>query len=176
MNAAAKGPGAAGRKAPADARKAAQKRLCENRRARFEYEILETFVAGLALQGWEVKSVREGRAQIADSYVAPARGEMFLLGSHFSPPSSMSTHREADPGRTRKLLLTAREIDRLSGRAREAGLALVPLDLHLARGKIKLSLALARGKKTHDRRRAIQEREWKRTQGRILKQKGPTRR
>lgn len=151
------------------ARKAAEKRLCENRRARHDYEILETFTAGLVLQGWEVKSVRGGRAQISESYVVPARGEFFLLNSHFSPLISASTHVEADPSRNRKLLLTAREIRRLLGRVREAGLTLVPLNMHLSRGKIKLHIGLARGKKRHDKRHAKQKHDWNRQQQRILK-------
>lgn len=148
---------------------AAQKRLCENRRARRDYEILETFVAGLVLQGWEVKSVRGGRAQISESYVAVSRGELYLLGGHISPLISTSTHAEADPKRSRKLLLTGREISRLIGKTREAGLTLIPLDMHLSRGKIKLSVALARGKKQQDKRKTVQKRDWQRQQQRILK-------
>ena len=151
------------------ARQAAQKRLCENRRARHDYEILETFTAGLVLQGWEVKSARGGRAQISESYVVPSRGEFFLLNSHFAPLLSASTHVEANPSRSRKLLLTAREIRRLLGRVREAGLALVPLDMHLSRGNIKLHIGLARGKKRHDKRHDKQKRDWSRQQQRILK-------
>lgn len=150
---------------------AAQKRLCENRRARHEYEILETFTAGLVLLGWEVKSARGGRVQLAESYVVAVRGEFFLLNSHFSPLVSASSHAPADPSRSRKLLLTAREIRRLVGRSREAGLTLVPLQMHLSRGKIKLLVALARGKKRHDKRRALLERDWKRQQHRLLKNK-----
>lgn len=153
----------------ADVRKAAQKRLCENRRARHDYEILETFVAGLVLQGWEVKSVRQGRVQLGESYVVASRGEFFLLNSHFSPLSSTSTHHETDPVRSRKLLMTAHEIRRMLGRSRVDGLTLVPLDMHLVRGKIKLLVGLARGKKKHDKRRALQERHWQRQQQRLLK-------
>lgn len=158
-------------KKPADprTRQAAQKRLCENRRARHEYEILETFVAGLVLQGWEVKAARGGRAQIAEGYVIVSRGELFLLNSHFSPQTSVSTHYLAEPTRSRKLLMTAREIRRLIGRVREAGLTLVPLDMHLLRGKIKLSVGLARGKKRHDKRDSLQKRDWQRQQQRLLK-------
>lgn len=151
------------------ARKAAQKYLCENRRARRDYDILETFTAGLVLQGWEAKSARAGRAQISESYVVPTRGEFFLLNSHFSPLISASTHEEAAPSRSRKLLLTAREIRRLLGKVREAGLTLVPLNMHLSRGNIKLHIGLARGKKMHDKRRDTQKRDWQRQQQRILK-------
>lgn len=157
------------KRAAADSRRAAQKYICENRRARRDYEILETFTAGLVLQGWEVKSARAGRAQIAESYVVPTRGEFFLLNSHFSPLTSASTHVEADPSRSRKLLLTAREIRRLLGKVREAGLALVPLNMHLSRGNIKLHIGLGRGKKKRDKRRDVQKRDWDRQQRRILK-------
>lgn len=153
-------------------RQHAQKRLCENRRARHDYEILETFVAGLVLQGWEVKAVRSGRAQLSESYVTVSRGELFLLNSHFSPLASASTHYEIVADRSRKLLMTAREIRRLIGKVREAGLALVPLDMHLSHGKIKLRVGLARGKKTYDKRHALQKREWQRQQQRLLKSGG----
>ena len=152
-------------------RQAAQTRLCENRRARHDYEILESYVAGLSLQGWEVKSARGGRAQIGESYVVVSRGELFLLNSHFSPPPSASTHNPLEPTRSRKLLMTAKEIRKLSGRVREPGLALVPLDLHLVRRNIKLQFGLARGKKQHDKRRSLQKRDWQRQQQRLLKTK-----
>ncbi|MGI9306695.1 MAG: SsrA-binding protein SmpB [Gammaproteobacteria bacterium] len=152
-----------------DARKAAQRYLCENRRARRDYEILETYTAGLVLQGWEAKSARQGRVQLGESYVSVVRGELFLRNSHFSPLSFVSTHFTPDPMRPRKLLMTAQEIRRLSGRAREAGLTVTPLNMHLSRGKIKLVIGLARGKKQHDKRRAVQERDWRRQQQRMLK-------
>ncbi len=152
-----------------DERQAAQKRLCENRRARHDYDILETFVAGLVLEGWEVKSIRNGRAQISESYVVVSRGEFYLLNSHFSPLSSTSTHKEPEPSRSRKLLMTAREIRRMLGRSREDGLALVPLNMHLSRGKIKLLVGLGRGKKKFDKRHSVQKRDWDRQQHRILK-------
>ncbi|MGU9951880.1 MAG: SsrA-binding protein SmpB [Gammaproteobacteria bacterium WSBS_2016_MAG_OTU1] len=150
-------------------RLAAQKRLCENRRATHDYEILESFVAGLVLQGWEVKSARGGRAQIVESYVVVTRGELFLLNSHFTPMISTSTHQPVEAARSRKLLMNAREIRRLIGRTREAGLTLIPLNMHLSRGKIKLSLGLARGKKQYDKRRDLQKRDWQRQQQRIVK-------
>ncbi len=151
------------------ARRAAQKYICENRRARRDYDILETFTAGLVLQGWEVKSARGGRAQISESYVVPTRGEFFLLNSHFTPLISASTHVETAPARSRKLLLTAHEIRRLLGKVKEAGLTLVPLNMHLSRGNIKLHIGLARGKKQHDKRHDTQKRDWQRQQQRILK-------
>lgn len=162
-------PAAEKKRTAAAARRAAQKYLCENRRARRDYEILETFTAGLVLQGWEVKSARAGRAQIVESYVVPTRGEFFLLNSNFTPLISASTHVEAMPSRSRKLLLTAREIRRLLGKVKEAGLTLVPLNMHLSRGNIKLQIALARGKKQHDKRHDTQKRDWQRRQQRILK-------
>ena len=145
------------------------KKLCENRRARHNYEILETVTAGLVLQGWEVKSARQGRAQLNESYVIPARGEFFLLNSHFSAPSHVCTHMPIEAARSRKLLLTAREIRRLIGKSREAGLALIPLNMHLSRGKIKLVVGLARGKKQHDKRQTLQKRDWQRQQQRLMK-------
>ncbi len=150
--------------------------LADCRRARHDYFILETFTAGMSLQGWEVKAARAGRAQINEAHVRPVRGEMFLLGSHFTPLVSAGTHKEPDPARSRKLLLHAKEISRIGGKVQRAGLTLVPLQMHLARGKIKLSLALARGKKKHDRREALKEKDWQRQQRRILSTKIKTRR
>ena len=143
--------------------------LADCRRSRHDYFILETFIAGLSLQGWEVKSVRAGRMQINESYVALSRGELFLLNSHFSPLVSASSHVVADPQRSRKLLMTRQEINRLAGKVQKTGLTLVPLNMHLSRGKIKLQIGLAKGKKTVDKRRSIQEREWKREQHRIIR-------
>lgn len=143
--------------------------IAECRRAGHDYFILETFVAGLSLQGWEVKSARAGKAQISEAHVASSRGELFLLNSHFAPLSSASSHVEADPKRTRKLLMTRQEISRLAGKVQRAGFTLVPLNMHLLRGKMKLQIGLAKGKKKHDKRRDIQERESKREQQRIMR-------
>ena len=147
------------------------KPLADNRRARHDYQILETYQAGLMLQGWEVKSVRAGRAQIGDGHVVVTRGELFLINCHFTPLQTASTHVQAEPSRSRKLLLSRNEIRRLIGKIKEAGLTLVPLNLHLSRGKIKADIAVARGKKQYDKRRALEERDWKRQQGRILRGK-----
>ncbi len=125
--------------------------------------------AGMALEGWEVKAARAGRAQINEAYVSASRGEVFLLGAHFSPLATTSTHKEADPVRSRKLLLQAKEIERLRGKVKQAGLTIIPLRMHLLRGKIKLSIGLARGKKKHDRRETLKQKQWKRDQQRILK-------
>ena len=124
---------------------------------------------GLSLQGWEVKSARAGKAQISESHVASSRGELFLLNSHFAPLSSASSHVEADPKRSRKLLMTRKEISNLAGKVQRAGFTLVPLNMHLLRGKMKLQIGLAKGKKKHDKRRDIQERESKREQQRIMR-------
>lgn len=147
------------------------KLLTDNRGARHKYEILEKSEAGLVLQGWEVKAIRAGRVQIGDAHVVLTRGEFFLINAHITPLLSASSHVRTDPSRSRKLLLHGREIQRLIGKTREKGLALIPLNLHLTGGKIKTDIALARGKKQHDKRRAIEDREWKRQQGRILRGK-----
>ena len=121
--------------------------IADCRRARHDYFILETFVAGLSLQGWEVKSARAGKAQISESHVASSRGELFLLNSHFAPLSSASSHVEADPKRSRKLLMTRKEISNLAGKVQRAGFTLVPLNMHLLRGKMKLQIGLAKARK-----------------------------
>lgn len=140
----------------------AEKTVCENRKARHDYEILETLEAGLVLTGSEVKSLRLGRAQLRDSYARIQGGEIFLLDAHISPYPS-GGHFNHDPVRPRKLLLHRREIDRLAGRVAEKGLTLVPLRLYFnRRGIVKVELALARGRKVYDRRAAIAEREARR--------------
>jgi SsrA-binding protein len=143
--------------------------IAVNKRARHDYFIEETFEAGLALEGWEVKSLRDGRAQITEAYVYLRNGEAFLIGAHFSPLKTVSTHISADPTRTRKLLLQRRELDRLIGAVERKGYALVPLDLHWTRGKAKLRIGLAQGKKQHDKRAASKDRDWQRQKARILK-------
>ena len=145
------------------------KPLAENRRARFNYEVLETYDAGLVLEGWEVKAIRSGQAQIADSHVVTRNGELFLLNSHITPLKTTSTHIKPDSERTRKLLLHKKEIRRLIGKIKEKGLTLIPLSLYIAGGHIKTRLALARGKKTVDKRRSIEERQWQRAEGRRLR-------
>lgn len=139
-----------------------EKTVCENRKARHDYEILETVEAGLVLTGTEVKSLRLGRAQLRDSYARIDRGEIFLHDAHISPYPG-GGHFNHDPVRPRKLLLHRREIDRLAGRVAEKGLTLVPLRLYFnRRGIVKVELALARGRKAYDRRAAIAEREARR--------------
>jgi len=143
--------------------------IVENRKAQHDYFIEERFEAGLALQGWEVKAIRAGRAQLKEAYVMVAGGELFLIGSHISPLPAASTHVQADPVRTRKLLLHAEEIRRLIGKVDRAGYTLVPLDMHYVRGRVKLNIGLAKGKKQHDKRAAEREKEWKREQQRLLR-------
>jgi len=149
--------------------KPATARIADNKKARFDYSIEETFEAGLALEGWEVKSLREGRAQITESYVHLRDGEAWLLGAQITPLITASTHIRPDPTRTRKLLLHRNELDRLVGAVERKGYTLVPLNLHWSKGRAKLDVGLAKGKKAHDKRAAIKDRDWKRQQARILK-------
>ena len=129
----------------------------------------DTFEAGLALEGWEVKSLRQGRAQLTESYVHIRDGEAWLLGAHIAPLTTASTHIHPDPTRTRKLLLHRHELDRLIGAVERKGYTLVPLNLHWSKGRAKLDLGLAKGKKQHDKRATQKERDWKRQKARILK-------
>jgi SsrA-binding protein len=140
-----------------------------NRRARHEYFIEETFEAGLVLEGWEVKSLRAGRAQIAEAYVTFKDGEAWLFGAHLTPLSTASTHVHPDPTRTRKLLLQAKQIATLIGKRERAGYTIVPLDLHWSRGRAKLSIALAKGKKQHDKREDQKQKDWQRQKERLLR-------
>ncbi len=145
--------------------------IAQNKKAFHDYFIEERFEAGLALQGWEVKSMRAGRVQLQEAYVIVKGAELFLLGAHVSPLSTVSTHVEADPTRTRKLLMHAEEIGKLIGQVERAGYTLVPLDLHLKKGKIKLEIGLAKGKKQHDKREVEKDREWQREQQRLMRNK-----
>ncbi len=154
------------KKKPTDA----NPRIAENRRARYEYFIEETYEAGLALQGWEVKSLRAGRAQINEAYVFIKDGEAFLFGAHISPLATASTHVVPDPVRTRKLLLHRAELNRLIGAVERRGYTLVPLELYWKNGKVKLRVGLAKGKKAHDKRATAKERDWQREKSRLLKQ------
>ena len=143
--------------------------IVENRKAFHDYFIEERFEAGIALEGWEVKAIRAGRAQIKEAYVIVRGDEICLIGAHISPLLAASTHVKPDPVRTRKLLLHAREIEELIGKVERAGYALVPIDLHYLRGRVKLALGLARGKKQYDKREAEKEKDWKREQQRLLR-------
>jgi SsrA-binding protein len=143
--------------------------IAENRKARHEYFIEDRYEAGLMLAGWEVKSLRAGRAQLAEAYVFIKNGEVFLTGAHMSPLNSASTHVTADPTRTRKLLLNRSEIDRLVGAVERAGYTLVPLELCWKNGRAKLRIGLAKGKKQHDKRATEKDRDWERDKARVLR-------
>lgn len=140
-----------------------------NRKARFDYFIEREFEAGIVLHGWEVKSLRAGRAQLKESYVSIMRGELFLVGAHFSPLPSASTHIDPQPTRRRKLLMHQKEISRLIGAVERAGNTLVPLSLYWLRGKVKAKIALAKGKKQYDKRETVKQRQWERDKHRLLK-------
>jgi len=141
-----------------------------NKKAFHDYFVEEKYEAGMVLEGWEVKAIRAGRMNIKESYVIIRHGELFLIGMHISPLSTASTHNKHDPVRTRKLLLHAREISKLIGKVERAGYALVPLDLHFVRGRIKLEIGLAKGKKQYDKRADQQEKEGKREAQRAMKE------
>jgi SsrA-binding protein len=143
--------------------------IAENRKARFDYFIEERYEAGLALEGWEVKALRAGRANLTEAYVFVRQGEAFLLGAHLTPLNTTSTHVKADPTRTRKLLLNRRELDHLVGAVERQGYTIVPLDLHWSRGRAKVAIGLAKGKKQHDKRATEKDRDWARDRARMLK-------
>jgi SsrA-binding protein len=143
--------------------------IAVNRKATFDYFIEEQFEAGIALEGWEVKSLREGRAQLKESYVIVQNGEIYLVGAHVSPLKQASTHINPNPTRSRKLLLHRKEINKLIGAVDREGYTLVPLSLYWSKGRAKLKIALAKGKKQHDKRQAIKQREWDRDKRRLLK-------
>lgn len=140
-----------------------------NKKARHDYFIEARYEAGIALEGWEVKSLREGRVQIAESYVTLKQGEAFLFGAHITPLPTASTHIEPDPMRTRKLLLHRRELDKLIGLVERSGYTLIALALYWKKGRAKVEIGLAKGKKQHDKRASEKERDWKREQERLLK-------
>jgi len=146
--------------------------IAQNRRARFEYFIEDSFEAGIVLLGWEVKSLRVGKAQITEAYVIMKNGEAWLLGAHFNPLLSASTHVVPDATRTRKLLLSRRQIDLLRGKVERAGYTIVPLDLHWTHGRAKLNIGLAKGKKLHDKRSTEKDRDWQREKGRAMRHDG----
>lgn len=143
--------------------------IAVNRQARHEYYVEETFEAGLALQGWEVKSLRAGRVNLQESYVLIKNGEAWLFGAHISPLASASTHVQPDPIRSRKLLMHKLELNRLIGQVERRGYTLVPLKLYWKNNRIKLEIGLAKGKKLHDKRASEKERDWKREKQRLLK-------
>lgn len=140
-----------------------------NKRARHEYHLEQKVEAGLALQGWELKAIRAGRANIGESYAVVRDGELFLFGSQITPLISASTHVVADDRRTRKLLLHRREIDTLVGKVQRDGYTLVPTALYWKGNKVKAELALAKGKQAHDKREASKERDWAREKQRVMR-------
>lgn len=140
-----------------------------NRKARHDYALGDKFEAGLCLEGWEVKSMREGRARIAEAYVMVQKGEVWLIGAHIDPLKTASTHIHPEPTRTRKLLLHAREISRLVGATERQGYTLIPTALYWSKGRAKLEIALAKGKQKHDKRQSVKERDWNRDKQRTLK-------
>lgn len=143
--------------------------IAQNKKARHDYEITEKVEAGLELMGWEVKSLREGKAQLVDSYVIFKGDEAWLIGAHFTPLSTASTHVIADPTRTRKLLMHRREIDKMMGQSEQQGYTVVCLSLFWKGNKVKADIALVKGKKLHDKRATMKERDWNRQKERIMK-------
>lgn len=144
--------------------------IVDNRKAFHDYFIEERFEAGIVLQGWEVKAIRAGRSQLKEAYVIVRNDEIFLFGAHISPLSSASTHVTPDPVRTRKLLLKAEEIKKLTIKVERAGYTLVPLNLHFQKGYIKCEIGLAKGKKQHDKRDSEKERDTQREIQSVMKQ------
>jgi len=150
-------------------KKEAPRLIAENRRARYDYFIEERLEAGLVLQGWEVKSMRAGKAQVAEAYVYLKEGEAFLFGANITPLKTASTHLVPDPIRTRKQLLNKSELSRLVGSVERKGYTLVPLDLHWKDGRAKLEIGLAKGKKQHDKRATEKDRDWQRDKARVMR-------
>jgi len=142
-----------------------------NKKAFHDYFVEEKYEAGIALEGWEVKAIRAGRMNIKESYVIIKSGEIYVIGMHISPLATASTHNQHDPIRTRKLLLHANEIGKLIGKVERAGYTLVPIDLHFVRGRIKLEIGLAKGKKQHDKRADELDKDSKREAQRAMKER-----
>lgn len=143
--------------------------IADNRKAKYNYHLEDRYEAGIVLQGWEVKSLRAGRAQLSESYVIIKDGEAWLIGAHISPLETASTHIHVDPTRSRKLLLHQRELSKLIGAAQRKGYTIVPLNLHWHNGLAKLDIALGVGKKTFDKRETIKQRDWERQKQRLHK-------
>ena len=145
--------------------------IISNKKAFHDYFVEEQFEAGIVLEGWEIKAIRAGRANIKESYVIVRDGEVFIFGMHITPLAQASTHVKPDPVRTRKLLLHAAQISKLIGKVERAGYTLMPLDLHFQRGRVKVEIGLAKGKKQHDKRDAEKERDWNREKARLMRTK-----
>lgn len=150
-------------------KKASPNTIAVNRKARHDYLLEGNFEAGLMLQGWEVKSIRAGKVQISESHVIVRKGEAYLLNAHISPTKGVCTHFVPDESRTRKLLMHRREIDKLIGHIQQKGYTVVPLSLYWKNGRVKVEVALAKGKKTHDKRASEKDRDWARQKERIMK-------
>lgn len=145
--------------------------IVDNKKAFHDYFVEERYEAGLVLEGWEVKAIRAGRANIKEAYVVLKGAEPFVIGMHVSPLATASTHVKPDPTRSRKLLLNAEEIRKLIGKVEQRGYTLVPLDLHYAKGRVKLQIGLAKGKKQYDKRATEKERDWQREQQRLMRKR-----
>ena len=145
--------------------------IVQNKKAFHDYFIEEKYEAGMVLEGWEVKAIRDGRVQLKEAYVIIRKSELYLIGCHISPLKTASTHINPDSIRTRKLLLHAEQIKRLIGKVERAGYTLVPLDMHYKTGRIKLEIGLAKGKKEHDKRESEKQKEWERDKQRLMRTK-----
>ncbi|MEZ0233195.1 MAG: SsrA-binding protein SmpB [Methylophilaceae bacterium] len=143
--------------------------IAQNKKAFHDYFIEEKYEAGIVLEGWEVKAIRDNRIQLKEAYVVIMSGEIYLIGCHVTPLGSASTHVRPDSIRTRKLLLHSEEIAKLIGKVDRAGYTLVPLDMHYTRGRVKVQIGLAKGKKQYDKRESEKERDWEREKGRIIR-------
>lgn len=143
--------------------------IAQNKKAFFDFFIEDKFEAGVVLEGWEVKAIRDNRVNIKEAYVVIMHGELFLIGCHITPLGAASTHVRPDSIRTRKLLLHSAEIAKLIGKVERSGYTIVPLDMHFSKGKIKVQIGLAKGKKQHDKRNTQKEKDWEREKGRIMR-------
>ena len=143
--------------------------IAQNKKAFHDYFIEEQYEAGIVLEGWEVKAIREGKVQLKEAYVIIQRGEIYIIGCHITPLGSASTHVRPDATRTRKLLLHSEQVAKLIGQVERAGYTLVPLDMHYTRGRVKVQIGLAKGKKQYDKRETEKERDWMREKARIMR-------
>ncbi|GKT11216.1 MAG: SsrA-binding protein [Thiomicrorhabdus sp.] len=151
-------------------KKPSENTIAQNKKARHDFSINQTYEAGLSLQGWEVKSIREGKVNIKESYILLKNHEAFLFGAQIQPLITASTHSFHDPLRLRKLLLNRSEIERLTSKVDQDGLTVIPLEMYWSNsGKVKLNIGLAKGKKLHDKRATEKDREWNRDKQRIMK-------
>ncbi|NCX93891.1 MAG: SsrA-binding protein SmpB [Gammaproteobacteria bacterium] len=149
--------------------KSSPQNIASNRKAHHDYHLEDFYEAGICLEGWEVKSIRDARVQLKDSHVIIRKGEAFLLNTHITPLPTASTHVIPDPTRTRKLLLHRRQLNTLIGKVEQKGYTIVPIDMHWHQNRVKVEIALARGKKLFDKRAAEKEKDWEREKARHLK-------